>query len=158
MESRELAKRRRLNLKSNMRKFLFLAFVVLLLGSCSQRPVYPEASFDGKEARIPLTGIESGKPVFYSVVLEGKRINYFIVKSGGDVGSYFDACAKCYPKKLGYRLEGDQVVCRACGVRYATGDLKEGIGSCYPIKLKGRVDGGSYVIDRKALEAGERYF
>jgi uncharacterized membrane protein len=141
-----------------MKKFLLLAFVVLLLGSCSQRPLYAEASFDGKQARIPLAGMEPGRPVFYSIVLDGKRINYFIVKTEGDVGSYLDACAKCYPKKLGYRLEGDQLVCRACGVRYATDDLKEGIGSCYPIKLEGRVEGGSYVIDRKALEAGERYF
>jgi uncharacterized membrane protein len=141
-----------------MRKFLLLVFIVLFLGSCSQRPVYPEAPFDGKEVRISLTGIETGKPVFYSVVLDTKRINYFIVKTEGDISSYFDACAKCYPRKLGYRLEGDQVVCRACGVRYATGDLKEGIGSCYPIKLQGRVEGNVYVIDRKALEAGEKYF
>jgi uncharacterized membrane protein len=125
-----------------MRKFLLLTFVVLLLGSCAQRPVYPGAPFDGKEARIPLTGIETGKPVFYSVVLDGKRINYFIVKTEGDIGAYFDACAKCYPKKLGYRLEGDQ----------------EGIGSCYPIKLEGRVEGDFYVIDRKAFEEGEKYF
>jgi uncharacterized membrane protein len=141
-----------------MWKFLLLVCVVLFLGSCAQRPVYPEAPFDGKEVRISLSGIETGKPVFYSLALNGKRINYFIVKTEGDISSYFDACAKCYPRKLGYRLEGDQVVCRACGVRYATDDLKEGIGSCYPIKLQGRVEGNFYVIDRKALEAGEKYF
>jgi uncharacterized membrane protein len=141
-----------------MRKIFLLVFVVLLLGSCARRPVYPEAPFDGKEVRIALSGIETGKPVFYSVVLDAKKINYFIVKTEGDISSYFDACAKCYPRKLGYRLEGDQVVCRACGVRYATGDLKEGIGSCYPIKLQGHVEGNFYVIDRKAFEAGEKYF
>jgi uncharacterized membrane protein len=141
-----------------MRKLLLLAGVVLLLVSCSRGHVYPSAPFDGKEAKISLAGIETGKPAFHTLFLDGKSINYFVVKTAGGVSSYFDSCAKCYPQKLGYRLEGDHVVCRACGVRYSADDLKEGIGSCYPIKLEGRVDGAFYVIDRKAFEAGEKYF
>ncbi len=129
-----------------------------LLLSCSQRPVYPAVPFDGKEARVPLAGIETNRPVFHTISLDGKQINYFVVKTKDGVSSYFDACAKCYPRRLGYKPDGDHVVCRACGVRYSSGDLKEGIGSCYPIRLAGRVDGIFYVIDRKAFEAGERYF
>ncbi len=141
-----------------MRNSLLLAGVALLLVSCPQRSVYPAAPFDGKEVRIPLTGIGTGRPVFQTLTLDGKRIIYFVVKTESGVDSYFDACSKCYPQKLGYKPEGGQVVCSACGVRYSSRDLKEGMGSCYPIKLEGRVDGVFYVIGRKALEAGEKYF
>ncbi len=142
----------------NMGKMFLLLCASLLLFSCAGRHVYPEAPFDGRAVKISLSAIGSGKPVFHTFYSGGKRINYFLVKTGGSVTSYFDACAKCNPRKLGYRPEGDHVVCRACNVRYSVDDLKEGIGSCYPIRLEGRVEGGSYVIDGKALAAGEKYF
>jgi uncharacterized membrane protein len=141
-----------------MGKMLFFLCASLLLCSCAQRHAYPEAPFDGKEVRISLDGLDEGKPVFHTFYADGKKINYFVVKAGKSVSSYFDACAKCNPMKLGYKPDGDYVICRACNVRYSVEDLKEGIGSCYPIKLAGRVEGRSYVIDRKVLQAGEKYF
>jgi uncharacterized membrane protein len=141
-----------------MKKIVLAMSVYILLFSCAKKPVYPEAHFDGEDVRIVLNEMQEKKPVFFTLHVDGKGINYFVVKVDGEVQSYFDACAKCYPRKLGYRLEGERVVCRACDVHYGIEDLKGGIGSCYPIKLPGRVEGKTYVINRKDILAGGRFF
>jgi uncharacterized membrane protein len=134
------------------------SILVLLFCSCSKMPVYPQAPFEGTSVRIALKELQEKKPVFYTFHEEKNSINYFVVKLDGYYQSYFDACAKCYRRKNGYRPLGDRIVCRACDVNYSVYDLKEGIGSCYPIKLEGRVEGDVYVIDRKAILEGKKYF
>lgn len=141
---------------------IIVAFL-LLVCSCSGKPVYPAAPFERGSVRINIADLVEKKPVFYTYREGDKRgINFFVLKLDGEVQSYFDACAKCYPKKKGYRLTGDRLDCRACDVTYSVYDLKDGIGSCYPIKLKGKLEGrtedGFYVIDREDLLKGERYF
>ncbi len=130
---------------------------IFLLG-CSKMPVYPEAAYSGYGVKIPLNDLEEKKPVFFTFHDGKNKINYFVVKTDGSYQSYFDACAKCYRKKNGYRLEGSRIICRACDVNYSVNDLKEGIGSCYPIKLEGRVEGDVYVIDKEAILAGGKFF
>ena len=108
--------------------------------------------------KILLHDLDEKKPVFFTFHDGKNKINYFVVKTDGSYQAYFDACAKCYRRKNGYALEVGRVICRTCDVNYSVNDLKEGIGSCYPIKLEGRVEGNVYVIDKKAILAGEKYF
>ena len=146
------------HLQFSMKKIILALSVFIFIYACAKKPVYPEARFDGADVRIVLNELKEKTPVFFTFHAGNKGINYFVVKVDGSVQSYFDACAKCYPKKAGYRLEGGRVICRACDVHYAISDLKDGIGSCYPIKLPGRLDGETYVISRKDLLAGGRFF
>ncbi len=141
-------------------RFLLIAVCIgVFFSGCSRMPVYPEAPSDGTYVRIPLGELKEGIPVFHTFYAEGRRgINYFVVREGGEVGSYFDACARCYPRKLGYRKEGGRVVCRTCDVGYEHRDLKDGIGSCYPITLAGSVDKTAYVIRIEDILKGGRYF
>jgi uncharacterized membrane protein len=141
-----------------MKRIVLALSVFIFICACAKKPAYPEARFDGEDVRIVLNELPEKAPVFFTFHAENKGINYFVVKVDGSVQSYFDACAKCYPKKSGYRLDGGRVVCRACDVRYDIEDLKDGIGSCYPIKLPGRLDGETYVISRRDLVAGGRFF
>jgi len=141
-----------------MKRISIVLGMVLLFSSCSKKPVYPAAPFDGNSVRIELAEIPKQKPVFFTFSSDTRGINFFLFKTNGDVESYFDACGKCYPKKLGFRLEGKRVVCRACDVSYHLENLKDGIGSCYPIKLKGRVEGNTFVIDKQDILKGEKYF
>ncbi len=135
-----------------------LFLLAFLFCSCTKMPVYPQAASDGASVRIALKELQEKKPVFYTF-REGKNsINYFVLKLDASYQSYFDACARCYQKKMGYKPLGNRIVCRACDVNYSVYDLKGGIGSCYPIKLEGRVEGDVYVIDKKSILAGEKYF
>jgi len=141
-----------------MKRIIVGLALVLLFSSCSKKPVYPEAPFDGSSIRIGLADIPEQKPVFFTFSADARGINFFLLKTKGNVESYFDACGKCYPRKLGFRCEGERVLCRACDVSYHLDDLKDGIGSCYPIKLKGRVEGNAFVIDKQDILKGEKFF
>ncbi len=133
-------------------------FSLLLFFSCDRRPVYPPVTFDGQSAVVAVGSLKEAVPVFFSFGLHGKRIDFFVVRSGSDISSYFDACRECYVQKRGYRYEKGAMVCRACNVRFPCDRLDTGIGGCYPIKLPGTRAGDRYVISREDLAAGEKYF
>lgn len=147
-----------------MRQFIIyrgawvLLIPCLLLTSCAKKPAYPDAPLSGETITIDTKSLKESSPVLYSLRHNGKRIDFFVVKMNGDIQSYFDACAKCYPEKLGYRVDGKYVVCKKCDIRYSIESLKTGIGSCYPIALKGKTEGDKYIIDKKAVIEGEKFF
>lgn len=131
---------------------------LMAFAACTSQRSHPEAPFDGKTVHISTAGIPEDRPVFFSFSEEGTRIDFFILKTGGSVESYFDACVKCYPHGLGYRIDGKRAVCRACEVGYDVRHLKDGLGSCYPIRLNGRLEGETYLIDRDRILEGRGYF
>jgi uncharacterized membrane protein len=131
---------------------------VLILIACSKRPSYPEAPLSGETIAIDIKVLKGESPVFYSFPHKDKKINFFVVKIGNEIQSYFDACAKCYTDRLGYVVDGKFVVCKKCNVRYHLDSLKTGIGSCYPIILKGKIVGNKYIIDKKNVIEGEKFF
>ena len=47
-----------------------------------------------------------------------------------------DACRTCYRWKKGYVLDGKEVVCLKCDMRFKLDGLAQGTGSCVPIALK----------------------
>jgi uncharacterized membrane protein len=158
MSERDLAKEGLKNLEFNMGRTALALAVVMLVFACARKEVYPEAPLHGGGIRIELGMLPEGKPVFFTFYSQEKGINYFVIRMHDHVELYFDACAKCYPRKRGYACDGDRLYCRACDVRYSLDKLKDGFGSCYPIKLAGRVEGGFYLIDAGALTDGAKYF
>ncbi len=141
-----------------MRLILISLLPALLFAACAKKPSYPEAPVSGEVISIAAENLKESTPVFYSFRLDNKRIDFFVIKISGEIQSYFDACAKCYTDKLGYRVDGKYVVCKKCNVRYPVESLKTGIGSCYPIMLRGRVEGDNYIIDKKNVIEGEKFF
>lgn len=129
----------------------------LVLAACAEKPTYQEVGLAGDEVVIALDGLREAEPVFYSFHHEGKKIDFIVLKIDGEVQSYFDACAKCFPKKLGYRAADGELRCVACGERYPLDDLR-GIGSCYPVLLEGKPVGQNYIIKKAAIIRGARYF
>lgn len=141
-----------------MKFFIIPAVLAILLLSCTKSAPYRELPFDGHDVKINRAGIKENQPDFYSVVIDGKQLNFFVVMINGEVQSYFDACSKCYPQKLGYHPDGRDVRCRACNAKYPADKLKEGMGSCHPIRLAGVEKNGIYVITKDALLKGAHFF
>jgi uncharacterized membrane protein len=131
--------------------------LLLLVSSCARMPSYAEAPREGGEARVPLSALSEGLPVFYSYVKEGGRVNFFVVLRDNEARSYLDACAKCGPKKKGFRVSGEKLLCNACGVGHPL-DALDGVGSCHPLPLKGALRDGYYAIQEKELEKALRHF
>ncbi len=130
----------------------------LILSSCDSRPSYEPPVVRGDVVVVDAGSLQDAKPRFYTYRVGKKRVSFFVVKINGSVESYLDACTKCYGQKKGYRVEGFHLVCKACNVRYPMDSLKTGIGSCYPIPLKGKLTGNEYRIDTAELRKGARYF
>jgi len=109
---------------------------------------------------VDLSGIgaESGRFHTYRST-SGKTVDHFIYRDGARVPhAVLDACRTCYRWKKGYVLEGMEVVCLKCDMRFKLDALAQGVGSCVPIALKTEQRGDTLIIPAAELEAGSRFF
>jgi uncharacterized membrane protein len=114
---------------------------------------------EGGLVRIPLAVIEDGNAHFFAYAAGGKTITFFLMKSAdGIIRTAFDACTACNHARLGYRQEGDHVVCNNCGMGFKPADIGKVTGGCNPIPIGKTVDGQTIVLKAKDLEEGAQYF
>ena len=100
--------------------------------------------------RIPLKALDSGKALFLSLESEGRPLYYFALKSrDGAYRAALDACDVCYRTNLGYRQEGDLMVCNKCGQTFPSDRIGEVKGGCNPHPLARGIE-GQYLVIRKA--------
>jgi uncharacterized membrane protein len=86
-------------------------------------------------------------------------IRYFILKSSdGIIRAAFDACDVCWPAGKGYYQEGDYMVCRNCGRRFASVLVNEVKGGCNPAPLNRGVTGEKLLINVSDIIEGKQYF
>ncbi len=129
-----------------------------ILISCAKGPSYIQAPFNGDTSAIDVNALMPKQPRFYSLTIEGKKISFFLVKVNGEIQSYFNACKECYPEKSGFRFEEGHMKCRSCDERWPLENLRDGIGGCRPIPLKGTLRGEKYIVTREALLEGMKFF
>jgi len=135
-----------------------LILLALWAQGCSGKPDYASAPVQGREVAVDTSALREGEPAFHTYEHKGRRINFFILRTGERTLAFLDACGRCYPKKLGYEYRGGYLICRACGERYPVGKIEEGRGNCVPIKLKGRMEGSKFIISLDDLEDSARWF
>lgn len=127
--------------------------VVLFFASCAKQADYPEPERTGSDVVINISFLKPATPEFFTYHYNKSRnINFFVINIDGKIFSFFDACERCYPKKLGYRFDNGNVVCRACNIRFPVSEVEKGLGSCAPIKLEGHVKNGKYFIPISNIE------
>ena len=145
------------------RKIYFLAaglaaMLLFMTAACSRRPSYPPPRVAGGQAVVNSTELAEGVPRFFTFRLGKKNVNFFVVKNGGDISAYLDACNKCYIHRMGYQAGKKTVTCRYCNQVYGVKELDKPLGSCWPIKLKGIRRGGDYLIPLTEIENGASKF
>ena len=118
----------------------------LLFSACRDRPWHSHVAVHEGRVAVDTAMLAEGTPVFFSTEVEGRKVDFFLVKTGGEIGSYLDACKKCYRHGKGYRAGSGYVECGYCSVKYPVSELSSGMGSCVPIHLGGRMEGGLWVI------------
>jgi len=120
---------------------------------------YALVSAENGEVRIPVSALEGGKAGYYVYGGGEKAIKFFLVRaSDGSVRAALDACQACYHAKLGYRQDGDTLVCNNCGMGFRSTDVGTVTGGCSPIPVQKRMDGQILVLKVKELEDGAKYF
>lgn len=130
----------------------------------SQPPRLSEAvpvtvAADG-QVHIPLERVRDGKlHRFVWVADDGKAVRFLVINRYPDrlrLGVVFDACLLCGDQ--GYVMEGNQVVCVACGVHIFIPSIGKA-GGCNPIPIDNwRNDDKELTIGKPALVAGVNYF
>ena len=108
---------------------------------------------------LPANLFEDGKARHFEHVAGEFKIKYFVLKSSdGIIRAAFDACDVCWPAGKGYYQEGDYMVCRNCGRKFASVLVNEVKGGCNPAPLNRRVENGKVVIEVKDILEGRQYF
>ena len=108
---------------------------------------------------LPASLFEDGKARHFLHTAGEFNIKYFVLKSSdGIIRAAFDACDVCWPAGKGYFQEGDYMVCRNCGRKFASVLVNEVKGGCNPAPLNRRVENGKVVIEVKDILDGRQYF
>ena len=112
------------------------------------------------QVHIPIERVRDGKlHRFVWVADDGKAVRFLVINRYPDrlrLGVVFDACLLCGDQ--GYVMDGNQVVCVACGVHIFIPSIGKS-GGCNPIPINDwRNDDKELVIGRPALETGVNYF
>ena len=99
--------------------------------------------------RIPVSSVEDGRLHFFTLDSNGTQIRFLVIrKPSSGYATALDACAICGP--IGYRQEGQNVVCRNCGAPIYIPTIGQ-VGGCNPIGFESRVEAGQIVFQVGAL-------
>jgi uncharacterized membrane protein len=111
------------------------------------------------QVSLPANLFADGKARHFEHVAGDFKIKYFVLKSSdGVIRAAFDACDVCWPAGKGYFQEGDHMVCRNCGRKFASVLVNEVKGGCNPAPLNRRVENDKVIIEVKDILEGRQYF
>jgi uncharacterized membrane protein len=111
------------------------------------------------QVSLPASLFEDGKARHFQHVAGEFNIKYFVLKSSdGIIRAAFDACDVCWPAGKGYFQEGDYMVCRNCGRKFASVLVNEVKGGCNPAPLNRRMENGKVIIEVNDILEGRQYF
>jgi len=108
---------------------------------------------------IPVAGISDGKAHHFQVKSDdGTMVSFFVLKSAdGVLRAAIDSCDVCYRSGLGYYQEGDKMVCKNCGQKFASSKINDIKGGCNPAPLERTVVGDKLVITMRDINMNSWY-
>jgi uncharacterized membrane protein len=111
------------------------------------------------QVRIPLHTINDGRAHYFAFKADGKKINFFVLKSrDGVIRAAFDACDVCFPERKGYSQAGEYMICNNCGQRFHSSKINVLKGGCNPAPLRRTNNGDELVITVADIMSGVHYF
>lgn len=150
-----------------MKKFYFRKAVILLLLTAIMIPGTALSFWEkGKMIApsngiiaIPLSDVSDGAAHFYRVKAEnGVVVRFFLVKSRDDViRAAIDACDVCFQAGKGYGQNGDYMICKNCGQRFAMDKINVISGGCNPAPLTRRIEGDMVILSMKDINDNSWY-
>ena len=143
---------------------ILLLLIALVLSGCSSATSSPGKSgglitpTNGK-LEIPVASVNDGKAHHFQVKADdGTMVTFFVLKSAdGVLRAAIDACDVCYRSGLGYYQEGDNMVCKNCGQKFASNKINVIKGGCNPAPLDRVVSGDKLDIQMKDININSWY-
>ena len=134
-------------------------YVVLNQGGGQATATQSAVAADSELVTFPATMFDDGKARHFEHRNGSQTIRFFVLKSSdGIIRAAFDACDVCWAAGKGYYQEGDYMVCRNCGRRFASVLVNEVKGGCNPAPLNRTMQGDQVVIQVKDILDGRQYF
>ena len=129
-------------------------------------PDFPDFYGDAGETLVPTGGqlvvaesaVNDGNAHYYNVDIDGKPVFFFVVQSSdGSYRAAANACQVLFGSNLGFRQEGDNMVCNTCGNEYPMAKIATEKGGCNPgpINPDLEVVDGNVIIDMSDVEADD---
>ena len=142
---------------------LMLLLMAVVLSGCSGSGAEVKSSgvltpVNG-QLEIPVVSVNDGKAHHFKVQSsDGTMITFFVLKSAdGVIRAAIDACDVCYRSGLGYYQEGDKMVCKNCGQKFASNKINVIKGGCNPAPLNRTVVGDKLVINMRDINLNNWY-
>jgi uncharacterized membrane protein len=158
------------NEKKSSRSFLLIFLSVLMVTTSiiftmvfnekkNSTVVTAASAGTATQVSYPISLFDDGKAKYFEFTMKDITVKYFIIKSSdGIIRAAFDACDVCWPEGKGYYQEGDFMVCRNCGRRFASVLVNEIQGGCNPAPLKRKIENGRVTIKVRDIIDGSTYF
>jgi high-affinity iron transporter len=108
----------------------------------AQAPAQTLAAQNG-EVRIPIAGLDDGQMHFFTAQAGGESIRFFVIHKPTGWGVALDACQIC--GRMGYRQDGQNVICRNCDSAIYIPSIGD-VGGCNPVGVKSRMDGEAIIV------------
>jgi len=143
---------------------ILLLLIAVVLSGCSGSSTSAGKSgglitaTNGK-LEIPVAEVSDGKAHHFQVKSDdGTMVTFFVLKSAdGVLRAAIDACDVCYRSGLGYYQEGDNMVCKNCGQKFASNKINVIKGGCNPAPLNRTVIGDKLVIQMRDVNMNSWY-
>jgi uncharacterized membrane protein len=133
--------------RSKMRTFSLVAsLLVLIFSGCErQAPQHTLITPEENAIRIPVREVNDGGVHFFTYKYDERNIN--------------EACYSCFKYKRGFKVEGSEIRCIACNLKYKLSkEFWDYIGPCAPIPLRSKVVGDFIVIRLSVIQRGWKLF
>ena len=120
--------------------------------------IQPEVT--ATEVSFPVEAFSDGQAKYFQYPADnGVTVRFFVLKSSdGVIRAAYDACDVCWREGKGYYQDGDVMVCRNCGQRFASVKVNEIKGGCNPAPLERTVVGNKLIIKTADILQGVQYF
>ncbi len=120
---------------------------------------YTPVKAENGDITVPLGSLQGNTASYFVYNAGGKEVKFLVLRAAdGTIRAALDACQACYHAKLGYRQNGDVLVCNNCGMGFKSTDVGHITGGCSPIPLRNSQDSAKLVVKAKDLEEGVKYF
>ncbi len=108
---------------------------------------------------IPIADISDHEAHHFQVrSTDGTMVTFFVLKSAdGILRAAIDSCDVCYRSGLGYYQDGDNMVCKNCGQKFASNKINVIKGGCNPAPLNRTVVGDKLVINMRDVDMNSWY-
>jgi uncharacterized membrane protein len=120
--------------------------------------IQPEVT--ATDVSFPAQAFADGQARYFQYPLDnGITVRFFVLRSSdGVIRAAYDACDVCWREGKGYYQEGDFMVCRNCGQKFASVKVNVIKGGCNPAPLKRTIVGDKLVIKIADIVQGSQYF